>query len=397
MTFSHDYETVYFTMIPNKGTKEKIYMGKYTSNNKNQEVFAPEVSPLEFCSDNANYSHPALSSDDKMMVFASDRSGSIGGMDLYVTKKTGEKWSVPENLGSLINTTGNEFFPFLDLENNLYFSSDRLPGYGGYDIFTCKFNGISWDKPTNLSNRINSDKDDIAFTINKTDGRTAFFTRRQKTGNADMQLFRIKFNKEVSESNPLTISNIFNGKVVSKPSLAVLPTPETTKPVVSEPAKTKPEKKVESEAVKPISKKQAVKEPDKTKPEKQTVNETVKTKSEKEAVTKPVQEVKPAEKKEVTTTTAKVLQAEQKDVVVYKVQFLPNRSQINAKKVDIGGTSYKIDEYIYLGAVRYTVGELNSLGQATALQRICRQSGYPQSFVIAFKNNARSLDPGLFK
>jgi hypothetical protein len=397
MTFSHDYETVYFTMIPKKGSREKIYMAKYTSDNKNQEVFAPEISPLEFCSDNATYSHPALSTEDNMMVFASDRSGTAGGMDLYVTRKEGEKWSDPESLGSIINTAGNEFYPFLDSENNLFFSSDRLPGFGGYDIFTCKFNGTGWNKPMNLTDRINSDKDDIAFTINKTDGRTAFFTRRQKSGNAVMQLFRIKFNKGVSESTPFTISYIFNGKSVTKPNLAVATQTETVKPAISEPVKTLPEKQTLSENVKPKKENLAVAEPVKTKPEKQVVSEPLKTKPGKEVITKPDQEIKLTENREVSIPPAKATQSEQKDLVVYKVQILPDRGQINAKKMDINGTGYKIDEYLYLGAIRYTIGEFKSLGQAASLQRICRQSGYPQSFVIAFKNNTRSLDKNLFK
>jgi hypothetical protein len=318
-------------------------------------------------------------------------------MDLYVTRKTGNKWSDPENLGSLVNTAGNEFFPFLDSENNLFFSSDRLPGYGGYDIFTCKFNGTSWNKPRNLSESINSDLDDIAFTINKTDQKTAFYTRRQKSGNADMQLFRIKFNKEVTESNPLTISYIFNGEPVSKPNLAVAALSQPAKPVIDEPVKTQPGKQTVSETVKPKQEKQAISDSVKTKPKKQVISVPVKTKPEKEVITKPEQEIKLNEKKEVSISPAKTTQAGQKDVVVYKVQFLPNRSQINAKKMDIGGTNYKIDEYLYLGAIRYTIGEFSSLAQATALQRICRQSGYDQSFVVAFKDNTRSLDKNLFK
>ena len=57
-----------------------------------------------------------------------------------------------------------------------------MPGYGGYDIFTCKFNGETWDKPVNLSDRINSENDDIAFSIDRTDGKSAFYTKRQKSG-----------------------------------------------------------------------------------------------------------------------------------------------------------------------------------------------------------------------
>jgi len=397
ITFSHDYNTVYYTMIPKKASKEKIYSLKLALNNQNQTVLVMDPTPLEFCSDNASYSHPALSSDDKVMIFASDRAGSIGGMDLYVTKKTGLIWSGPVNLGSIINTPGNEFFPFLDPENNLYFSSDRLPGFGGYDIFTCKFNGTGWDKPVNLSDKINSDKDDIAFTINKTDGRTAFFTRRQKSGNPDMQLFRVQIKKEVPETNVLTISYIFNGKPVSKSYLAGSTQSEIIKPVLAKPLKTRPDNKTISETVKSKNEKQLVSEPVKKKTGKQVVPEPARTKPVKEVVTQKEPEVKAVENKTVTTVPAKQLQTEQKDVVVYKVQLLPNKNQITAKKIEINGTSYKIDEYLYRGVIRYTIGEFHSLREAAALQRICRQAEHPQSFVVVFKNNTRSLDQNLFK
>jgi hypothetical protein len=83
--------------------------------------------------------------------------------------------------------------------------------------------------------------------------------------------------------------------------------------------------------------------------------------------------------------------------VIYRVQLLPGTSQKNSKEMVINGTKYKIYEYIYLGASRYTVGEFSTLAPATALQNMCRLSGYPQSFVVAFKNNTRSLDVNLFK
>jgi len=124
-------------------------MAKSTPNGKNQTGWVIQTSPLDFCTDNSSYTHPTLSSDEKMMIFASDKEGSVGGMDLFISKRVGDKWSPAVNLGKMINTTGNEFFPFLDSENNLFFSSDGLPGFGGYDIFTCKFNGETWEKPEN--------------------------------------------------------------------------------------------------------------------------------------------------------------------------------------------------------------------------------------------------------
>lgn len=381
MTFSRDCDTIYFTKFPKKDTKEKIFMAKFAPNSKSQTDLVAEITPLDFCNDNFNYSHPTLSSDEKMLVFASDREGSIGGMDLFVSKRIGGKWAEPENLGKNINTAGNEFFPFLDSYNNLFFSSDRLPGYGGYDIFTCKFNGSGWDKPRNLSDRINSDKDDIAFTVNKIDGKTAFFTRRQKSGKSEMQLFRVTLKQEALNRNLFTLSYIFNGIPVPKPSLMAAKIETEEKPVEAEPAKIKPVTKV-------------------IKKEEPKVTETtakLKKIPEKVSVTKNESGVKPPEVKVVSKKPTAPTPIEQKDVVIYRIQILSSNRPKSEKEIVLNGKKYDTYEYFYLGAYRYTIGEFRTLPPAAELQKLCRQSAYPQAFVVAFKNSTRSLDVKLFK
>jgi len=385
MTFSFDYNTVYFTKIPNREKNERIFMAKFSTNNKGQTELVMERSPLDFCSENANYSHPTLSSDGNMMIFASDKTGSIGGMDLFISRKTGEKWSSPQNLGKSINTRGNEFFPFLDSQNNLYFSSDGLPGYGGYDIFTCKFNGTDWDKPINLTDRINSANDDIAFTINRLDEKIAFFSRRSKSGKSDVQLFRIKLKQEAATRDQLTLAEIFNGKPVLKTTLTASLPAEKEKPANAEVIRTKPEREV--------AKKEEIKIPE--------THNTPKKMPEKEAVTRRDSSVRSPLNKAVSKPgikpETKPVAAEPKDEVIYRVQVLPGTSQIKAGEMVINGTTYKLFIYTYLGAIRYTIGEFRTLSPASALQKICRQSGNSQAFVTAFKNGSRSLDPNLFK
>src|SRR5674476_82792 len=82
-----------------------------------------------------NITTPCLSPDGKKLFFASDMPGGFGGSDLYYSEWAGDRWQDPVNLGNVINTKGNESYPFMNSEGGLYFSSDGLPGLGGKDIF----------------------------------------------------------------------------------------------------------------------------------------------------------------------------------------------------------------------------------------------------------------------
>ena len=345
ITFSNDFNTMYFTKQSGEKNHEKIYKAVFNSKDEGQTGWIPELNPQSFCTENANYSHPALSADEKTMIFASDKKDSFGGMDLYVTRNDSNKWSSPVNLGELINTKGNEFYPFLDSDNNLFFSSDRLPGFGGYDIYTCKYNGETWDKPANLFNHINSEDNDVAFTIDKTDGKTAFFSRRKKSGKAETQLFRVTLKKELVNSNLLTISYIFNGK------------PEYT---------SRPAAGISDEKIR-IARKDSLNQ---------------------------------AKIAMVNADTVKTVKAEKKgirDIIVYKVQILSATTSKKKFQITVNNKIYDTGEYFYLKAYRETVGEFSSYKQALELQNDLRKSGYPQAFVIVFKNNVRTLDPQLFK
>ncbi|WAC14813.1 TolB family protein [Dyadobacter pollutisoli] len=77
---------------------------------------------------------------DGTMVFVSDRPGGIGGQDIYYATYENEKWGVPINAGSRVNTASNEYRPILPKTNNfnyrlMIFSSDRPGGKGGYDLY----------------------------------------------------------------------------------------------------------------------------------------------------------------------------------------------------------------------------------------------------------------------
>jgi hypothetical protein len=401
ISFSSDFNTMYFTKIPKKESKEKIYRANYISLGKNKTGWVSDNIPLDFCKGNYTYSHPTITSDEKVMIFASDKDGSFGGMDLFVTRKEGDIWSTPQNLGKSVNSPGNEFFPFLDAENNLYFSSDGHPGYGGYDIFTCRYNGKVWDKPINLSDRINTKDDDIAFVINKMDGRTAFYTRKNRSLTREMQLFRVTLNKEYAGSDQLTFSNIFHGNHLLKPGLIASNTNTKAEPAIAGTTKTV------QKAV--IAEKKSVPAPVKNKREaRQKIREIVviapaivsnilkiQIYNEPEIVLRPI----PVFLKTVSIAPETVLPAisKNKDEVVYRVQILSSKTSKGSFKFTVNDKIYDTYEYFYQKEYRYTIGEFSTLKDAVELQDIIRRDVTPLVFVVVFINNVRSLDPKLFK
>lgn len=121
-------------------------------------------------------SQPSVSSDGKTLYFASARD-SMTRIDIYkTTKDESGNWKKAVKLSSKINTNGNDKSPFIHSDSRtLYFSSDSLPGLGGYDIFKCQMdeNG-NWGKPVNLGYPINTDADEVSFFVS-TNGRTGYF------------------------------------------------------------------------------------------------------------------------------------------------------------------------------------------------------------------------------
>lgn len=194
--FTKDGKTMYFTRNNyNDGKKrksdDKVIMEKiYKAELVNGEW--TNVKELPFSSDNYKTAHPALSTDEKTLYFASDMPGSFGNSDLYkVSIDSNGNFGSPENLGPTINTEGRETFPFVDADNNLFFASDGHPGLGGLDIFEAKANTNSFEIPINIGKPLNSQLDDFGYVTNK-DGLGFFSSNRDGgIGFDDIYTFRI--------------------------------------------------------------------------------------------------------------------------------------------------------------------------------------------------------------
>jgi peptidoglycan-associated lipoprotein len=93
--------------------------------------------------------------------------GGKGGYDLYYCTYQGENiYSLPTNLGDVINTKGDEITPFYQA-GNLYFSTNGMPSVGGYDIYSTTWDGSSWSTPANMGASYNSTYDDIYYSLNR--------------------------------------------------------------------------------------------------------------------------------------------------------------------------------------------------------------------------------------
>lgn len=156
-------------------------------------------------------SHPTLSADGKMMIFASDRPGGYGLMDLYVTTWQDTAWSDPRNLGNHINTSGNEVFPFLGGDGFLYFSSNLHVGFGGLDVFRARnVNGV-WRDPINLGTPINSPKDDFGITANALMSEGYFTSNRAGKASLD-DIYHFTINRNFILAG--TVVNCMTGQVI---------------------------------------------------------------------------------------------------------------------------------------------------------------------------------------
>ncbi|NSW44302.1 MAG: OmpA family protein [Bacteroidales bacterium] len=132
-------------------------------------------------------SQPSISSDGKMLFFASIRPGNIGfeldnpetqTSDIWMSQQDANgNWLPAKNLGPIINTPGNEKSPYIHSDSKtLYFSSDGHYGVGGYDIYYSKMlpNG-KWSEPKNIGYPINTENDEIGFIVS-TNGKKAYFS-----------------------------------------------------------------------------------------------------------------------------------------------------------------------------------------------------------------------------
>ena len=167
---------------------------------KNEDGSWGEIYSIHFNSDDYSVAHPTISLDGKKLYFASDMPGTYGQSDIFVVDINEDgTLGEPENLGSSINTEGQESFPFMNTSGDLYYASNGFPGLGGFDVFKSEGldqkvkSGSNRNFPIeNIGKPVNSAFDDFGYYENLVTKRVYFSSNREGgKGSDDIYTFEI--------------------------------------------------------------------------------------------------------------------------------------------------------------------------------------------------------------
>ena len=180
----YDKKNVSVEMVDKKHRpfRTKLYYSVIKSQSKRFGRYIP-VFPQD---PENSYAHPYLFNDGKSLLFTSDMPGGFGGFDLYVVHwdEETQEWGTSMNLGADVNTEGNEIFPVL-YEGRLIFSSNGLPGFGGYDLFNADYDqeGVVPGSVRHFPYPVNSVFND--YFMCPLDLRTAYFVSDREMESRD--------------------------------------------------------------------------------------------------------------------------------------------------------------------------------------------------------------------
>jgi len=195
-------------------TSPRQYYNCDLYSSKNIKGYWTDIVPLERVNRPDTWeSMPSVTADGKELYFVSNRSGGVGGYDIYKSiKDENGEWSEPINIGKPINTSGDEKSPFIHTDTRtLYFSSNGRPGIGGYDIYYVKlYNNNEKTDVKNIGYPINTENDEVGFIVS-IDGKYGYFSsnniKNESLGGMDFYYFSL-YNEAKPEEVILVKGNL---------------------------------------------------------------------------------------------------------------------------------------------------------------------------------------------
>lgn len=169
---------------------------------KRYELYSEEQIPSDLNTKSFEYG-ACINTEGTMIIFASDRLGGYGGMDLYkIQKKDRRHWGNAENLGSQVNTPYDENFPTLSYDGRkLHFSSNAHSSIGGMDLFYSTYNQAdsSFQRPLNHGFPISTPFDDISISFNA-DESVAYLATTRTEGVGNLDIYKVHVGKESTKT-----------------------------------------------------------------------------------------------------------------------------------------------------------------------------------------------------
>lgn len=201
---SSDGKTLY--IYSDEGSGDIVY----STENENDEWTKPK--PLEGRINSKGFAEQSIwvSDDDEFMMFASNRPGGYGGFDIYGCYKEDGQWKRPFNMGPEINTKEDEDGPYMAKDGvTIYFSSRGHKGFGGFDVFTTKYDSKSekWEKPKNLGYPVNTVDDEVYFHPTA-DGQRGYLASVREEGLGFTDIYMVTHVGDLKKTASARISKL---------------------------------------------------------------------------------------------------------------------------------------------------------------------------------------------
>ena len=239
---SRDGKTIYFSRCSAPGGYGNCDL--YISNLQDDSTWTKPQNLGLYINSRGWDSQPSLSHTEDTLFFSSDRLGGFGLTDIYMStkdKKTGN-WGKAMNLGPTINTRGSEVSPFFHpVFNVLYFSSNgHLLQFGDFDIYKSYLKEGYWQEPTSIGPLVNGPASEYYFSIDH-DSKKLFYAKSEKTDRTNLDLYSFPLNMEAQPEATTWLSGSLKDSITGSPFRGIVSVIDLTKGIEVAPKYLRPD------------------------------------------------------------------------------------------------------------------------------------------------------------
>jgi OmpA-OmpF porin, OOP family len=170
------------------------------------------VVSVDYLLNRSTHQSGSVSADGSTMLLSLQSYASRGEEDIYVSTYQNGRWTQPVNLGSVINTSGQDMTPYLSPDKkSLYFSSNGHGGKGGRDLFVSEKLGegwTDWSKPKNLGNDVNSIGVELNYFIDTRNSIAYFSSTQNSDGYGDIKAHNIIIETEAEQIEEVAFTEL---------------------------------------------------------------------------------------------------------------------------------------------------------------------------------------------